>query len=90
MAIANEAKYKIADAMARVHRNLVSIERNKAFGVIINANIRINSEMTTLKTRFSEKDACHITNLVLCKLHNEELAECDDLDLTEIPEEEEA
>lgn len=60
-----EKKYRVADAMAGAFRNLATVERNLAFGVVINAPIKLNNKQTTLKQAFSEEIATHITNLVL-------------------------
>ena len=63
--LSNEVKYQIADIMSASFMHLNMVQRNAAFGVIINAQIRVNGELTSLKMAFSEEDACHITNLVL-------------------------
>lgn len=68
--LSNQRKYDIADAMAGAFRNLATVERNKAFGVIINAPIRLRTgKVSTLKNRFNEDDASHITNLVLRRVY---------------------
>ena len=60
-----EKKYRVADSMAPSFRNLATVERNSAFGVVINSPIKLNGKQTTLKQAFSEEIATHITNLVL-------------------------
>jgi len=63
--LSTEKKYRVADAMAGSLRNLSTVERNKAFGVVINSPIKLNGKQTTLNQAFSEEIATHITNLVL-------------------------
>ena len=80
-----ESKFAIADAMAPGLRTLSTVERNKAFGVIINSPIRLNGQLTTLKDALSEDDAFHVTNLVLRRIRGEVVP-----DIALEPEEEEA
>lgn len=68
--ISEEKKYHIADTMVGSFRNLINTERNKAFGVIINAPIRLNGRLTTISQAFSEEDAIHITNLTLMRIYD--------------------
>lgn len=65
MRLSTEKRYRVADSMASAFRNLSQVERNSAFGVIINSPIKLNGEFTTLKKAFSSEIAIHITNLTL-------------------------
>lgn len=58
-------RYQVADSMSPAFRRLATVERRSAFGVVINAPIKINGKSTSLKQEFSDDIACHITNLVL-------------------------
>ena len=80
-----KSKFAIADAMVPGLRTLSTVERNKAFGVIINSPIRLNGQLTTLKDALSEDDAFHVTNLVLRRIRGEVVP-----DIALEPEEEEA
>jgi hypothetical protein len=68
--LSNQRKFDIADAMAPSFRNLAKVDRRVAFGVVINAPIRLRTgKVSTLKNRFNEDDASHITNLVLRRVY---------------------
>lgn len=67
--LSNESKYQVADSMAPHFDNLRTVERNRAFGVVINAEIKLNGKMSSLKEAFSEEDAIHITNLILRRIY---------------------
>ena len=73
--LSNEVKFRIADQMAANFGSLRTVERNSAFGVLINTPIKINGEETSLKKAFSEEDAVHITNLTLMRLKGREVVE---------------
>ena len=68
----NEVKYQIADQLAAHFGHLKTVARNSAFGVVINAPIKINGVTTSLKEAFPEEDAIHLTNLVLMRLNGRE------------------
>ena len=82
-----KSKFIIADAMAPGLRTLATVERNKAFGVVLNSPIRLNGKLTTLKDSLSEDDAFHVTNLVLRRIRGEVVPE---LEVDTTTEEEEA
>lgn len=67
--VGREVKYTVADAMAPVFRNLATVDRRTAFGVVINAPIKLNKKQTTLNSAFTKDDAEHITNLVLRRVY---------------------
>jgi len=69
MRISKAKKFTVADAMAPAFSNLVATDRNVAFGVIINATIKLNGKQTSLKQAFSEQDAIHVTNLILRRVY---------------------
>ena len=71
--LSNEVKYSVADIMSANLKHLNTVQRNVAFGVVINTQIRVNGKMTTLKEAFSEEDAIHITNLVLRRISNNKI-----------------
>ena len=73
--LSNEKKYEIADVMAASLPHLRAVSRNAAFGVILNAQLRINGKQTSLKMAFSEEDAIHITNLVLKRVQGGQVIE---------------
>ena len=58
-------KYELADKLAPHFENLVLQDRRTAFGVVLNAQLRINNKVTSLKEAFEEEDAFHIVNLTL-------------------------
>ena len=77
-------KYELADKLAPHFENLAHRGRGVAFGVVLNAQIRLNGKLTSLKDSFSPEDAFHITNLVLCRITNNKIIEveigCDEED----------
>lgn len=68
-------KYNLADQLAPHFENLVVQDRRVAFGVVLNAQLRLNGKLTTLKDMFSQEDAFHITNLVLCRIMQNKIIE---------------
>ena len=76
-ALSLEKKYRIADQLAPHFKNLLSFDRRTAFGVVLNAQLRINGEITSLKDAFTEADAYHITNLVLLRISSNKIIEVD-------------
>ena len=61
----SQAKYELADQLAPYFSNLANYDRRTAFGVVLNAQLRINNKVTSLKEAFEEEDAFHIVNLTL-------------------------
>lgn len=65
----NEAKYVVADAMAKDLKNHVAPtvleDRKTLFGIVINT---MNASGKTLQDVFGEEDAIHITNLIIQRL----------------------
>ena len=68
-------KYELADKLAPHFENLVLQDRRVVFGVVLNAQLRINGKLTSLKEAFSQEDAFHITNLVLCRIMQNKIIE---------------
>ena len=68
-------KYELADKLAPHFENLVNYDRRVVFGVVLNAQLRINGKLTSLKEAFSQEDAFHITNLVLCRIMQNKIIE---------------
>ena len=62
-------KFKIADAMAARFDNLTTVNRNVAFGVVINHAVKLNGKEGSLKDLLTYDDAVHITNLILKRVY---------------------
>ena len=75
--VSSKAKFKIADSMAPGLVSLKTVERNKAFGVVLNAPIRLNGQLTTLKSALTEDDAFHVVNLTLRRIKGEVIPDID-------------
>lgn len=64
-----KVKYTIADAMAPSFQSLRLVDKRSAFGVVINAPVKFNGVLSSLKSKFTEDEATHITNLVLRRVY---------------------
>ena len=67
--LSNEDKYAIADKLAKAYasfkKDYVVNNHSSVFGVVINTENKIGE---TLKAKFGEDAAVHITNLVIRRL----------------------